>query len=444
MKKVLVLGAGRTATALIEYLLAKSAENDWVITVADFNLETASQKVNNHPRGKAIQFNIYNDDQRRSEIEKADVVISFLLPSMHILSAKECIHSNTNLITASYVSMDMADLNEEAKAKGLIFLNEMGLDPGIDHMDAVNMINRVRSIGGKPYAFKSYCGGLVSPEHDDNPWGYKFSWSPMSVVLAGQGNAKYVEEGRMKIVPYNRLFLNTETIEVPGLGEYEAYPNRDSLTYTEHYGIEEIRTFYRGTLRKPGFCAAWNSLVKLGLTDNNYRIRSSNEMSYREWIGSYLPSLNGNVESSLIQFLDINSDHEILERIKYLGLLSDKKIKIENGTPAEILLSLLEEKWRLNEHDHDMVIMQSEVEFEVQKQKHKLVSTMKYIGKEKTHTAMTYTAGLPAAIGARLILQNKIKERGVIIPVHRDIYEPALKELEEYGIKFDEKEILLG
>jgi saccharopine dehydrogenase-like NADP-dependent oxidoreductase len=437
MKNILVLGAGRTATALIEYLLKNAADNDWFIYVADHSSDAAMEKVSGYSRGKALQFDILNEEERDREIKNAYLVISFLPPSLHYYAAISCLKNNSHLITASYLSYEMKAMDKEAKKKGLIFLNEMGLDPGIDHMDAVKTIEAVKSEGGRIISFKSFCGGLISPESDNNPWGYKFTWSPMNVVLAGQGIARYIHNYRIKIVPYSRLFLNTEIFAIPGVGEYEAYPNRDSLAYLKHYKLENVKDFYRGTLRKPGYSRGWNALIQLGLTDNSYKIPDSDQLTYKEWLSSYLPVLNGRtIKKEVADFLEVSTVNEIIEKIEWLGLLSDKRIKIANATPAEILLKLLEEKWKLNENDRDLVVLQSEVKYEIDEVKRKSISTMTLTGKEKLHTAMTNSAGLPAAIGAKLLMQNKIKQRGVIIPVFPEIYEPALKELEEYGIKF--------
>jgi saccharopine dehydrogenase-like NADP-dependent oxidoreductase len=442
MKNILILGAGRTATALVEYLLKYSAEEDWFITLGDFSLEAAEQKIAGHSRGKAIQFDIYNEAQRAEEISKADIVISFLLPGMHIFSARECLKYKTHLVTASYVSPQMAELNKDAASSGLIFLCEMGLDPGIDHMDLMRLVTKIKKNNGKLFSVKSYCGGLVSPESDDNPWGYKFTWSPLNVVLAGQGIARYKTKGEVKVVPYRRLFLNTETIGVPGYGVFEAYPNRDSIPYLKKFGLEDIPNFYRATLRRPGFTEAWHALVTIGLTDNSYSIPDSDSLTYRDWVKSYLPKTNGRASvQDIAVFLNLSSGNDIIKKIKYLNLLRDEKIKIPNATPAQILLSLLEEKWKFKSGDNDLVILQTEAEFESENKTKKMISSMTYKGEGNTHTAMTFTAGIPAAIGAKLILQNKIKERGVIIPSTPDIYEPALKELESCGIVFKEEEI---
>jgi saccharopine dehydrogenase-like NADP-dependent oxidoreductase len=441
MKKILVLGAGRTSTFLIKYFLENSEKENWFVTVADVLLQNSEDKVGLHPRGKAIQLDIYNDSQRYEAVSEADVVVSFLLPEMHIIAAKECLKCNTHLVTASYVSGEMAELNNEAKKKNLIFLNEMGLDPGIDHMDTARLIKKVKQKGGKITSLKSYCGGLVSPESDNNPWGYKFSWSPVSVVLAGQSGSKFLNNSSEKSLSYKEVFGETESVNIPGIGLYEAYPNRDSIPYLKIFDLEGVVNYYRATLRKPGFASAWNALIKIGFTDNSYKITNSGSMTYEDVIRLLLPSANGkSIDVHLAEFLHEKDESEVIRKLLWLGITGKDLINLKDATPAQILLSLLEKKWELKSEDKDMVILQTEVEFLMGNRKKKIISTMLYKGKDNIHTAMTYTASLPAAIGAKLIVQNKINEPGIIIPVSPDIYEPALKELEEYGIKFSEAE----
>jgi saccharopine dehydrogenase-like NADP-dependent oxidoreductase len=315
-------------------------------------------------------------------------------------------------------------------------LNEMGLDPGIDHMDTMRLITQIKDKGGKIFSLKSYGGGLITPESDTNPWGYKITWSPMNVVTAGMASARYVKKGNLKIVPYNRLFLETEVVEVPGVGNYEAYPNRDSIKYRKIYHLHKIPNVYRGSLRKIGFCEAWNALVKIGLTDNRYIVPESQRFTYEQWLSIYLTKRNGTTtKEAMLDFLDISPDSEVMERLEWLGLLGDKKIRIKNATPAEILLDLLVQKWEFKKSDRDMVILQTEIEYEIKNKKERIVSSLVVKGEDHDHTAMAKTVGLPLGIGVNLILNDKIKERGVIIPIHRDIFRPTLKELAEYGIE---------
>ena len=445
MKQIFVIGAGRTATALIDYLLKNAAKENWTITVGDFDYDLAAQKTLNYSSARAIKFNALDDKQRSEEISNADIAISFLPPSMHEIIAKECLKHKTHLVTASYVSPEMMSLDEDVKENGLIFLNEMGLDPGIDHMDAMHLKEKVESEDGKVISLKSFCGALVAPEYDDNPWHYKFTWSPMNVVLAGQADARYLENSAVKFVPYNQLFLNTEEINVPILGAFEAYPNRDSIQYIKKYNLNDVKEFYRGTLRRPGYCRAWNAIVKLNLTDNVYKIPGSENLTYKEWVRASLPSPNGKpTDEELAEFLNISQDDEIVNKLNWLELLSDKKINLKNATSAQILLDLLMKKWEFKENDKDMVVLQTEIIYLTEARRKKILSTMICKGKDQVNTAMTFTGGITAGIGVKLIANDLINERGVIIPIYKDIYKPVLKELESHGITFNETETVLN
>ncbi|MGD8305497.1 MAG: saccharopine dehydrogenase C-terminal domain-containing protein [Ignavibacteria bacterium] len=442
MKKVLVVGAGRSAISLISYLINKSEDQNWKITVADQSIQTANEKTNGHPNTKAIELNVNDSVHVTREIAKADIVVSLVPPELHIHLVKYCMVNKKHFVTASYVSEDMRKVHGEASKSNLIFLNEMGLDPGIDHMDTMRLLSKVKKIGGKPYSLKSYCGGLITPESDNNPWGYKITWNPMSVLKAGSASAKYLENGRLKIVPYNRIFLDTQHVDVPGLGKYESYPNRDSLKYKSKYNLPDIPNIYRGSLRKIGFCAAWNALVQIGLTDNSYFVPNSNQLSYREWLSAYLDKTNGvTTKDTLIKFLGDSADAEILDKLEWLGILSDKKINVKNATPADILFDLITRKWDFKKTDRDMIVLQTEVEYELKNNKEKLTSSLIVRGDDYHRTAMAKTVGMPLGIGVNLILNNKIKERGVMIPTFKDIYMPALKELSELGIEFKEQTI---
>ncbi len=436
MKKILLIGAGRTATSLVSYLKERTKEKDWEITVADQSLELAKQRAGNHPKVKAIKFDVFNDEQRETEVSEANVVISLLPETLHIHLVKDCIKNKVHLLTASYVSPQMKSFHEKAKKRGILLLNEMGLDPGIDHMETMRIVDEVKQKGGKITSLRSFGGGLVSPQYDDNPWGYKITWNPMNVVTAGMASARYVKDGRLKIVPYNRLFIDTEIVDIPGLGKFEAYPNRDSVKYREIYHVPEIKNVYRGSLRKIGYCSAWNALVKVGLTDNRYIIPDSCTLTYNDFVSIYLSKRTGNTtREALLELLDESPDSPVMKKIEWLGLLSDKKVKVKNGSPAEILLDLLLEKWEFQKDDKDMVILHTEVEYEIEGETEKIVSSIIVHGKDSTDTAMSSTVGLPLAIGANLVLDEKIKERGVVIPIHEDIYNPTLAKLTELGIK---------
>jgi len=450
MKKILVIGAGRSTSYLINYLLDNAANENWEIRVGDVSLELAQQKTKKHIRAQAIKFDVNDDKQREEEIKQADIIISMLPAAMHINVAKDCVCFKKHLVTASYVSKEMAALSADAKAAGIIMVNECGLDPGIDHASAMKVIDKIHEQGAELTLFKSYCGGLVAPEYNDNPWGYKFSWNPRNVVLAGQGTAQYIENGEYKYIPYNRLFTQIEPITVntnDGINlQLEAYANRDSLSYRKAYNISTIPTMLRGTLRMPGYCKAWNVFVKLGLTDDSYSVETDNNLTYWQFIESYLPAGKKSTTQKLSDLMGLEMDAEMLKKIEWLGIFEDKKINFEkfnssagSVSPAMILQDLLEEKWKLKEHDKDMIVMQHQFEYRTKKQEiKKIVSSLIVKGEDQTYTAMAKTVGLPLAIVTKLILQNKITTRGVVIPVMKEIYEPLLSELETLGVIFKE------
>lgn len=442
MKNILVIGAGRSSSSLIKYLLDNSQQEQWTVTVGDVAIELVNQKTNNHPNSRAIVFDINNEQQRQEEIQRADIVISMLPASMHLSVAKDCVRYKKHLATASYVSKEMAALDEEAKINGIVLMNEVGLDPGIDHASAMKVIDDIHEQGGELTSFKSFCGGLVAPESNDNPWGYKFSWNPRNVILAGQGTAQYIENGEYKYIPYNRLFTQIDSVSIDGYGNFDAYANRDSLSYRKSYNIEGISTMLRGTLRMPGYCKAWNVFVKLGLTDDTYTIEASNTLTYKQLLEAYLPAGDKSTKEKLVAFMGTEIDTEIIDKIDWLGLFNDTLIKRANATPAQILQDVLEEKWKLMPHDKDMIVMQHQFEYTLPKQGNntiKLNSSLVVKGEDQIYTAMAKTVGLPLAIASKLILQGKIKSKGVLIPTAKEIYEPLLAELEQYGVVFEEK-----
>lgn len=441
MKKILVIGAGRSASYLISYLLDNAKEENWNVTIGDVSLELAKQKTGNHQNARAIELDITNDFQREEEIKSADIVISMLPASMHLNVAKDCLRFKKHLATASYVSKEMAELDAEAKKAGIILMNEMGLDPGIDHASAMKVIDHIHSQGGELTSFKSFCGGLVAPESNDNPWGYKFSWNPRNVILAGNETARYIENGVYKYVPYNRLFTQTDTIEIEGYGKFDAYANRDSLSYRKIYKIENIPTMLRGTLRMPGYCKAWNVFVKLGITDDSYKMEAPETLTYRQLLEAFLPSGKQSAKEKLQALMGNEMDTDVLKKIEWSGIFDEKKIRLKNASPAQILQDLLEGKWKLQEHDKDMIVMQHQFEYSIKGQTKKIISSLAVKGKDQTYTAMAKTVGLPLAITSKLILRGKINARGIVIPTTKEIYEPVLSELETFGIKFEEKEI---
>ena len=443
-KKILVIGAGRTASNLIGYLQKQAEIQNWQITVADQSFELAKTRAGKNKFTKPLKFDAFNELQRDEEISVSDVVVSLLPESLHIHLVKDCLKYKVHLVTASYVSDKMTSFHEQAQKRNIILLNEMGLDPGIDHMETMRLISEIKRKGGELTSLKSYGGGLVADESNNNPWGYKITWNPMNVVTAGMASARYYRDGQLKVVPYNRLFLDTEIVEIPGVGKFESYPNRDSIKYKRIYHVPKIPNVYRGSLRRIGYCKAWNALVKLGITDNRYVIPDSDTLTYNDFISIYLNKKNGNsTREELQEFLGEKPNSKVMQKIEWLELLSDKKIKLKNGTPAEILLENLKQKWEFKKNDKDMVILQTEAEYLVGKKKEKMISSLVVFGEDSNNTAMAATVGLPLGIGVNLILNNKIKERGVVIPICPDIYRPALKELAEWGIKPEEQLIKL-
>lgn len=439
MKNILVIGAGLSSSYLIKYFLANAKKENWHITIADQSLELGKQKLGKSKFGKALAFNITKTIEREEAIKAADIVVSLLPPTLHILAAHDCIKFKKNLVTASYVSAEMQALNEAAIKANVIFLNEIGLDPGIDHLSAMEMIHQIEAKGGNITSFKSFCGGLIAPEFDNNPWNYKFTWNPRNVVLAGQATAKYLENGLIKFIPPNRIFSQTETVNVPNYGAFESYANRDSLSYIEPYGLQNAKTVLRGTLRKKGFSQSWNLLVKLGLTDDSYSINQNKNLTYRDLVASFLSGANAkNVEDIFCQFFNLTKASKDFKRIKWLGLFENKIIELNNVTPAQILQHLLQQKWNLENTDLDMIVMKHEIEYNLNDVKHEANSTLIVKGEDKTYTAMAKTVGLPMAIATKLILQNKITAKGVQIPITPEFYKPILKELAKNGISFIE------
>jgi len=444
MRQILIIGAGRSASSLIQYLLNKSNEENLHLTIGDLSLELAQRKTNNHPNATAIALDINNEAQRQAEIQKADIVISMLPAHMHIEVAKDCVTFQKNMVTASYISDAMQSLDAEVKAKGLIFMNEIGLDPGIDHMSAMKVIDDIKAKGGKMILFESFCGGLVAPESDTNLWNYKFTWAPRNVVLAGQGGAsKFIQEGKYKYIPYHKLFRRTEFLEVEGYGKFEGYANRDSLKYRSVYGLDDVLTLYRGTIRRVGFSKAWNMFVQLGMTDDTYVMEDSENMSYRDFINSFLPySPTDSVEIKTRLQLGIEQDDIMWDKLLELDLFNpNKKVGLKNATPAQILERILNDSWSLQPEDKDMIVMYHKFGYELKGERKQIDSKMVCIGDDQTYTAMAKTVGLPVAMATLQILNGNIKTPGVQLPIRPEVYNPILKELETFGVIFKETEM---
>ena len=441
MRKILIVGAGKSSPYLIKYLLDKSQDEELLIHITDLDINHL-KKYKKFENCSVSPINILSEKEREKFISESDLVISMLPARFHIILAKTCLKLKRNLLTASYVSEEMKALSHEIKNSELLFLNEMGLDPGIDHMSAKKIIDELVANGAKIISFKSYTGGLISPESDNNKWNYKFTWNPRNVVLAGQGMpAKYIENNKYKYIPYNRLFKNTEKIKIKKYGQFEVYPNRDSLKYREIYSLNNIKTMIRGTIRKVGFSESWNMFVKLGLTNDSFKISNSENMSYREYVNCFLPYDDKlSIEEKIQKVLSISKGDENWEKIKEIDILSsNKKISLKNASPAQILEYILKDAWRLEKKDKDMIVMYHEFGYETSLgENEKIISTMVCKGKDDTYTAMAKTVGLPLAISSILLLNNKINLTGVRTPIEKEIYNPILKELEENGINFEE------
>ncbi|MBG6062800.1 saccharopine dehydrogenase-like NADP-dependent oxidoreductase [Flavobacterium sp. CG_9.1] len=441
MRTILIVGAGRSASSLIQYLLSKSEKENLHLVIGDLSLALAQKKTNNHTNATAIALDIFDENQRKAAIENANIVISMLPAYLHIQVAKDCIIYKKHLVTASYVSDAMQVLDAAAKENNLIFMNEIGLDPGIDHMSAMKVIDAIKDKGGKMLLFESFCGGLVAPESDTNLWNYKFTWAPRNVVLAGQGGAaKFIQEGTYKYIPYCNLFRRTEFLQVEGYGRFEAYSNRDSLKYRSVYGLDNVLTLYRGTIRRVGFSKAWTMFVQLGMTDDSYIMENSENMSYREFVNSFLPyHPTDSVEIKTRLILKIDQDDIMWDKLLELDLFNRNKIVgLKQATPAQILEKILTDSWTLQEDDKDMIVMYHKFGYERNGKKEQIDSKMVCIGDDQTYTAMAKTVGLPVAMATLLILNGKITTPGVQLPIRKEVYEPILKELEEYGVVFKE------
>ncbi len=442
MKKILVIGAGRSSSNLIKYLLEHASSNQWIVRVGDMDLNFAEEKIGGSAHGEAFVLDGSNKEQRRLEIAAADLVVSMLPASMHVEVAKDCIAAKKHVITPSYVADEMWALDQEAKKNGVLILNEMGVDPGIDHMSAMQIIHEIKVSGGKLESFESLTGGLIAPESDNNPWNYKITWNPRNVILAGYGGtARFQKNHTLKFIPYHRLFEDIQTISVDGVGDFDGYANRDSLKYKAIYGLEDIPTLYRGTLRKQGFCEAWNALIQIGLTDDSFEIENPSALTWRDLTASFIDGGKENLESHVQSRWKLSD--VVMSKLEWLGVFEEEKLAVSKGTPAVALQSLIERKWKLDAGDKDMIVMYHRFVYELEGQKHLRTSSMVCIGDDPTYTAMSKTVGLPIAIAARMILDGRMKETGVLLPIQPEIYEPVLEELATLGVKFIEKDILI-
>lgn len=444
MREILIIGAGKSTSALIQYLLEKSQKENLKLRIGDINLENAQNAAKDHERSEAFFLDIFQKEGREAAIQQADIVISMLPARFHLEVARDCVKFGKHMVTASYISPEMQALDEEVKKNNLVFMNEIGVDPGIDHMSAMQVIDKIRNKGGKMILFESFTGGLVAPESDTNLWNYKFTWNPRNVVVAGQGGvAEFIQEGQYKYIPYHRLFRRTEFLKVPEYGKFEGYANRNSLKYKSIYGLDDVLTLYRGTIRRVGFSRAWNMFVQLGMTDDSFQMHDSENMTYREFVNLFLPySPTDSVELKMRHNLKIDQDDIMWDKLIELDIFNKKKtIGIKNATPAEALQKILMDKWTLSENDKDMIVMYHKFGYELDGKQKQIDSTMVHIGDDHNMTAMSKTVGLPVAIATLKILNGEIKTPGVQLPITEEVYTPILKELEEFGICFQEQEV---
>lgn len=441
-----VIGAGKSATVLIDYLQHTCVEQNWQLSIGDANVHMVLSKIKAHNNIHAVALNVHDDAQRHAFITKVDLVISMLPPALHMLVAKDCLHLGKHLLTASYVDEALKEMSDKIKAKGLIFLCEMGLDPGIDHMSAMQIIDRIHGKGGKITAFYSHCGGLIAPESDDNPWHYKISWNPRNIVLAGKSGAVYREKKQTIQKPYPEIFNHAPTISCEGMPLLEWYPNRDSLSYIPLYGLEQASTFIRTTLRYQHFCSGWHTIATLGLTDTEDQALVKKCSTFHDWISE---KINASLPKAyrLSEYVAQTSRKELqaitLAQLSYLDLDSADAIPHDAYCSADILQKRIESKLALQATDKDMIVMLHEIEYTTNDgQNRKCSASLVVKGEDHLHTAMAKTVGLPLAIAAVLILTGKIKTSGLQIPTSSEIYEPVLKALSEKGIRFVEQDEL--
>lgn len=442
MANILVLGAGRSSSALIHYLLTHANAYGWNIRVGDISERAALEAVSGFDHGEAELFDIRNEGRCAASIGRADIVISMLPATYHHLVAKHCLDLKKHLATASYVSDEMSTYHSHAVENNLLFLNECGLDPGIDHMSAMQVIDRIKSQGGEIVSFESFTGGLIDPTSDpDNPWRYRFTWNPRNVVMAGQGTAKYLNNGRYRYIPYQQLFRQLTEVTVPGAGVFEGYANRDSLKYITTYGLDGVQSMLRGTLRFKGFCEAWNILVQLGCCDDTYQMENVGAMTHRGFISSFLHGEYKESEiTTRIAAQTGVSSLEALRKLEWSGFFSDELVGLNAGSPAQILEHILAKRWKLSIGNRDLIVMQHKFVYNLNGKSKTIVSNMVSRG-DSSQTSMAKTVGLPLAIAAKLLLTGKIQSRGVVIPVKAEFYEPVLSELKALGISLDEREL---
>jgi saccharopine dehydrogenase-like NADP-dependent oxidoreductase len=444
VKQVLVLGAGKSSPFLIAHLLELATRHDWFVTVGDVDVECARLTVDGHARGAAVSFDVNDATLRSTLIEQSDVVVNMLSPVFQDLVAWDCVAHGRHMLSVSYDDEAVRDLSLDAQRKGVLLLTDLGLDPGIDHMSAMRLMGRIREEGGLIQSFRSYGSGIPAPEGTLNPFRYVVSWNPRNVVMSAEHGAQYMQGGKIKIVPYHHVFHHTWAVDVPGVGVLEAYPNRDSLSYMKVFGLDEVQTMIRGTLRYPGWCETWAQIVRLGLPNETLRIPDLARRTYAEVVEMHLPMTvsEAPLEQRIANFLQISPTGSIMERLHWLGLLSDEPTGCQGETAASMMVDLLSRKLPLEPGQRDMVVLVHELEVDYPGQdrpSETVTSTMVERGEPDGFTAMARTVGLPTAVTVKLLLEDGIPLTGSQIPTHPSIYEPVLKELEAAGISFTER-----
>ena len=443
MKKILLFGTGKSATFLIDYLLKEIKKNDWHLMVCDADLDLANSKIRSAENAEAVSINVKDENARKKLVASAEIVISMLPPTLHFLIAKDCVEFGKDLLTASYVDENIKSLEKEIADKKLLFLCEMGLDPGIDHMSAMRMIHSIKEKGGVINSFISHCGGLIAPESDNNPWHYKITWNPRNIVLAGKDGAEYLKDNKTVKISYRNIFRNCPPVHVIDSYPLCWYPNRDSLHYIDLYELNGISTFIRTTLRHPAFCRGWNKFVNIGLTDTTDIELIKDCKTFADWLGlktsPYFTNKDWN--NYLQMYLMDPHKEEFNRQMVFLALRSKEPLPYNFKSSADILQYILEKKLTINENDKDMIVMLHELEYAIEGNRYTINSSLIVKGEDSLRTAMAKTVGLPLGIATKLILQDKIKITGLHIPIVAEIYKPVLDELEKNGIVFNESNL---
>ena len=436
MKQILILGAGLVARPAVRYLLEKGGLK---VVLADQAMEKAEAIIGGHANGKAIQVDVIDEAMLAQHVSKADIVVSLLPWTLHPVIARLCLVHGKHMVTASYVKDEMQAMDRDARDKGLIFLNEVGVDPGIDHMSAMQIIDTVRREGGHIDSFFSYCGGLPALESNNNPLGYKFSWSPEGAMLAATNDGRYKEHGKVIDVPGDELFKHYWLKSIPGAGVFEAYVNRDALPYLEIYGIEDAAGMYRGTLRNVGYCETWDFIKQLGLLNHKMKF-DFDEVTPREVLANIVNCRGKNVRAGVAAYLGIPEHSLTLKKLEWLGLLSDRKLKIGTASVFEMFAHTLKHRLVYDEGEMDLLVMHHEFEATYSDlPRQRIQSTLIDCGIPGGDSSMSRTVGYPVGIAAGLLAKGKITLAGVLRPVHPQIYEPILRECQRLGIRFEER-----